>query len=313
LDNSNKKPVVQVPGSVEAKGIPCSNCMVLVEISEMAYKKHFEGEELTCPGCKKVMDLWRCVERAFELSQWRWHFAALGCTWKSEQILVEVGKETTIDISKIVGDGELLGYEYIPLEGPYLISERQPTVKMFPKPKKKTIVVTVSKMQGKEAPDDAKINLVCWYATKKHLGDLATRLMLDAFEEYYVDRYSKTVVSAHTAVEILINEFLSNVLDSMGISPGKAKDFLKSRATYLPQLEVVLPMACEIRGLKKPDKKIVEALVELNTMRNKAAHEGMLREDITEKQLRNAVIGGFFGYKYFASYALAMSGETNEA
>ena len=108
------------------------------------------------------------------------------------------------------------------------------------------------------------------------------------------------IISAHSAVEIILSKFIKKIFKEYGISKNKTERLTAKIETHI-QLDILLPFICNLLNFPTLDKKIVDGLKDLRKDRNNLMHEG--ETDISDKtKIKTELISAFFAYKYLKFY-----------
>jgi hypothetical protein len=134
------------------------------------------------------------------------------------------------------------------------------------------------------------------YAPKEIKEDLSNMLLLDAFKFYTEENPRYMIISAHSAIEILLNKFIKKFLKEKGASETKSEKFLDATDNF-HKLGLLIPVICEIKRFPIINKNIMENLKSLNTSRNNLMHYG--KTDMNTEKIKRELISAFLAFKYF--------------
>lgn len=98
-------------------------------------------------------------------------------------------------------------------------------------------------------------------------------LLADAFEATLLNKPSKILVPAHSAVEITISGLIREVLLKY-ISRDQVDTFMVDNLTSSAAANVMLPFVCAHLGIKPLSLEIIGKLNRLRKLRNSVAHKG---------------------------------------
>lgn len=218
----------------------------------------------------------------------------VGCVSSEFDILLK-HDENTLDLSTIIGEGELVYINYSWAGHPHYILTQEPLVRI----NKNKIMLFPSIMT--ENLKEVEIGVYLWFAPKEMLDDLSTMLLLDAFQKYYDRNYRYMLISAQTSVEVLQHKFLNKLLKENKISNERIEDFLENKAPFSTQLFTLLPFLANIMDFPiwKKGSQIEEGLKILRDNRNDVVHRGKLERQLNDDKLQKALLGAFFALKYF--------------
>jgi hypothetical protein len=264
----------------------------------MIFLEYFNSEEIVCPWCGKRLDLFKVFTDILKegFDQLGLHYSLIGCEHKFEKISLKPHELYTLDISERIGDGELLYISYTPEGGDIFPLEHHSNTPQ-PHINQETIY-----LYGKPQVDKAvetKINISYWIAPAEIKDDVSLRLLVDAFKRYYEKNYQYMVISAFTAVEIVQNQFFTNILNSSGIGKEKVEPFLKDHATFSYQFGILLPLLVNKFKLPKMGQKVYDGLMNLKTDRDNIVHSGEPKSDWDINRIQRELIAALFAFKYY--------------
>jgi len=274
-------------------------CGLYVPLTEKLLTDYFISDDYECMVCNnKLWDVLASPFREPELIL-GWHYGILGCLEGRKRIELESNGEYTWDFSEDIDDGKLLGLWLFSFESDKI----QPLIihgNVLQHPLKSNKISIYGRSLDSSSKS-IKLELKYVYAPKEVLDDLGIMLLLDAFRFFQEKNYRYMIISAHTSVEIILNEFIENSLIDNGVSRGKAENLLSQAATYSHQLKALLPFVTQIRGLPKLNKRIYDSLEHLRKDRNALIHEGEVDMGNFER-LRDELISAFLAHQYFRIY-----------
>ena len=158
--------------------------------------------------------------------------------------------------------------------------------------------VTLQPVPVSDTEPPAETNLAIMVTWVPHsAADDAWQSLFDAFEAFIAERYSSVVVPANVAVESSLLVFLTRFLDPI-VGKKKTEDFLSSAASYSHQLNVLLPLVAELRGMPRLPVHIAGCLNRLRSLRNDLAHSGATAAPLTRKETAQLLTAALFGFHY---------------
>ena len=260
--------------------IYCPECSHALEIEDRHFELYFNSQEIICSDCKASFDLWKAVKKQVDelATSFGWHYGLLGCIGTADKILLKPNKIYILDLSREIGEGELLYINYTPTKGglfPIQIHSNTPITHIKPK------IIHLFPCPLKDDAIETDVQIFYWFATKEIVEDLSSMLLLEAFQRFYEKNYRYMLVSAQTSIEILQYKFFEKLLNlesKYKIKKERISEFLEQRATYSTQLFTLLPFVANITDIPiwKIDSPIHEGLKILGKGRNDVAHRGML-------------------------------------
>jgi hypothetical protein len=128
-------------------------------------------------------------------------------------------------------------------------------------------------------------------------GDESWQNLFDAFEAFIATQYASVIVPANVAVESSLFRLLTKFLDNF-VGKKKIEDFLTNAATYSYQLNVLVPILAELKGLPRLPDHVVGDLNRLRSRRNKLAHEGITETPISRTEASELLCAALFGFHY---------------
>jgi hypothetical protein len=161
---------------------------------------------------------------------------------------------------------------------------------------------------GKDLPDAGVFVAVTWIAPGS--DEISIRQLVDAARAYDAGRYDSMIVPANVAVESALGAAVYDWLTPF-CAKACVKSFLADAATYSHQLNVLLPVACYMIGVKPLPEHIRGVLNQLRRLRNDVAHLGVpsrsLSRDIAAEFLTAAVFGFHYAQLFHAELKRALS------
>ncbi|MBL7074611.1 hypothetical protein ISS37_05155 [candidate division KSB1 bacterium] len=276
----------------------CKECHSVLKIEDLTFQAYFHSDEITCAYCKQKLDLWDCLKTQIDhiLVSFGWHYGLLGCKGRNIKILLKPNELHKLDLSKEIGDGELLHINYTPTSGdlfPIQMHSNKPITHLMPK------VINLIPYAVKENPSNTEVNIFYWFAAKEVKEDLSTMLLLDAFRRFYEENYRHMLVSAQTSIEILQYKFLNELLKSTKICEERIKSFLEYKATFSVQLFTLMPFLSKIMKFPIPAPQVIKGFKNLVDDRNDVIHRGIPEKVWNKNRLQNELLSAFILFKYF--------------
>lgn len=137
---------------------------------------------------------------------------------------------------------------------------------------------------------------ITWHRpTDQHLG---WSHLLDAFRAFAQGRLESVVLPANIAVEMSLTPFLAAALEQRGFSKKRVEEFLKDGATYSYQLDIVLPLLCQLNGFTMLSQEVRGKLSRLRSLRNEIAHSGSLKKPLAKIEAAEVLTAALFAYHY---------------
>jgi len=122
--------------------------------------------------------------------------------------------------------------------------------------------------------------------------------LVDGFEAYISGRYHYLLVPANVAVEFSLNRLLWDAFERVA-GKERTKEFLDRGATYSHQLNVLLPLLIDTKGLPLLSNHLRGLLNSLRDYRNQLAHRGVLDDGPLEHdRAANLICAALFGFRY---------------
>ncbi len=280
------------------KIIFCPKCTHSLELSDAIFDAFFQSKEIICPECKENIDLWETIKKQLDeiLVSFGWHYSLLGCEGRHNNIILKPTEVYKLDLSKEIGEGELLYINYTPTNGglfPIQMHSNTPMTHIKPK------IIHLFPCPSKDGSVETVVQIFYWFAPLEVVGDLSTMLLLDAFQRFYEKNYRYMLISAQTSVEILHYKFFEKMLKSSNIAKDKIKNFLENQVTFSPQLFILLPFLAKSMNFPIWDSRITDGLRILVRNRNDVVHRGESEKQLNEDQLKQALLSAFFALKYY--------------
>lgn len=283
------------------KSIYCQECGHGLIEEDKYFKAFFQSEEIKCPECDITLDLWKMIERSFDetLVKFGWHYGSLECKGVFRKITLKPNEIFELDLSKEIGDGELLYINYTPSRGGLSPTQMHGNTP-FPNIKPKKIFIYPRPVEKNAT--ETEVQLLYWFAPENVVNDLSIMLLLDAFQRYYDKNYRYMFISAQTSIEILQSEFLEGLLKANGVPGDKTERFLTESVTFSTQLKTFVPFLANIMKFPnwQTNNQIRKGLSILIDKRNDLVHRGKTKYP-SDKLTLKALMSAFFVFKYYKS------------
>ena len=221
----------------------------------------------------------------------------MGCENNYVEIIIQPNKIYNLDLSEEIGEGKLLYVCYTPIgDGGVFPVEMHSNV---PMKHVRSNIIQLLPHAIKTDATETKVAVSYWFAPRVVYDDISVVLLLDGFKAYYENDYRHMLVSVQTCIEKLLYELLEKIFKTSGISSKRVNDLLKDKATFSTQLFTLLPFLVDILKIPSFSQEIVDGLRILNAERNHVIHQGKLSKDLKQDEMKKAILGSFFAYKYF--------------
>lgn len=280
------------------KDVKCE-CGYMMPLSDATLKSYFNSENPKCIFCGK--ELWNILIESLEGTEMilGYHFFILGCFLGVKRIYLNSGTIYSWDVFEDIENGKLLGLHLLTFGNGIEPVILHSNVIGHPL-KQKQILIYGRPIDN--SVDKIKVQLRYVYAPPAVKDDLATMLLLDAFNFFHDGNYRYMVTSAHSSVEILQYKFIEKALINNGVSKKNTKSFLERGATYSFRLKALLPFITKIKNIPELNDKIYDGLEHLRKDRNALIHEGIT--DLSDiKRLKEELIAAFLAHQYFKIYS----------
>lgn len=276
----------------------CPNClktMFAITVAE-AIEGFFSGSRPPCPSCEKPLDAWEMVLHLIK-----------GAHSPSIRLSAINARTTVIPISLtahcvtdvrfadhgVPEDARILAVWYAPMGLPPLeVPEGHEHPRHFIPSKVSLYTNPRDFSYGADAHQQV---WVAWLPTGS--DDLAEDALADALEALLFKRLKSAIVPANLAVEItvarLVRTWLSKVSSKKHVDP-----FLRDKASYSHQLNVLLPALVDRLGAPQLPDDIRGLLNRLRDLRNNVAHTGATEEPLEYDEVATCLCAAFFGFHY---------------
>lgn len=275
----------------------CPECHVVQELDDSIFETYFKEKNWKCPNCgKNLSDILLANLNRTHVT-FGLHYGLLGCINEILEINLQPNEFFDLDLNNKIKYGELL-YINVSGVGKNPVRPMVSTNLLSGNYNYKRVVI-YGKPNNPKKPSEGYIQVMYWYAPEEIKNDLSNMLLLDAFKFFFEGNYRYMIISANSAVEILLSKFLNKIIDEKEIlSKSKKDDFLKKNMIdYRDRLDILLPLFSKILGFPELNDPIYEGLKNLNSDRNKLIHSG--ETPLETKRLKRELISAFLAFKYF--------------
>ena len=280
--------------------VPCLTCRAPINVESSYVKKHFKNEDIICSHCGAKVNWWRTLKKGISDNfMFNQAFSAIEAKTNIIDISLEPNTRLTIKLPEygIPSDAKILYINYTPNGGglfPLEIHGNVPhrrilgdEISLYPIP-----------ISHQEPATSTKVHvMITWIKHSSNEESLVN--ITDAFEAYSTNQLNESVVPANVAVESALSKLLSTYISSM-TSKKRTEDFLTNAATYSSQLNVVLPLIVNMKGLTKLPDDVRGLLNKLRGLRNQIAHTGNIEDDLSKSDFADILCAALFGLKYIS-------------
>lgn len=287
----------------------CPRCRANFPTYEPNFRGYFSagGASVPCPNpsCGGVIDWWELVLGALASGALGQQYAPVGALRTVAKVTLERDHQTVVDFSAlgIPGLARILEIDYTPGDAgpsgakgvlmPLEVHSNTPrrhlsaeeTVRLYPMPLP----------LGGDAPDRQAVSVMVVWIDEGQLS-IADASLVSAVEALNGARAGESVIPAAAAVEVSVEPVLSAVLERFA-ERGSVAELLR-RAGAAGQIDVLLPTVAALVGAPALPERPAEALRQLRSLRNRAAHDGAVPAGTTREQLVRGVAGAIFGRQY---------------
>lgn len=288
--------------------VPCENCSATIVVDRTYIERYIKEQDILCSACNSKIDWWSTNQHAirenFMLNQ---AFSALEANTSLINLSLEPNTRTKIKLSDngIPCDARVLYINYTPQGGglfPIEIHGNVPhrriigdEIWLYPIPIRNSKDISTTKVSV----------MITWV---NHSSDEKSQINItDAFESYSTKQYQDAIVPANVAVESALSKLLTMFLSEI-VGNERTENFLTNAATYNSQLNVVLPLIANLKGLQVLPDNIRGLLNKLRDLRNQIAHTGNTKNELTKNDTADVLCAALFGLKYI----LLIEGELRE-
>jgi hypothetical protein len=298
--------------------VSCPSCHVAIPTSKENFVIYFAaGDELQCPGCSTSLDWWELISEALSEGFLGLQYAPIGARMTADEVRLKQGELSKVEFKAlgIPESARILEVVYtanekrLPVDAdgvlfPLEMHSNRPDRQLLPD-RPITLYPMSMPLEGAAPPQEQGVNVLIIWIDKGSLS-LADSSLLSAVEALNGDRYADAVVSATAAVEVSIDAALTAFFERT--APANAVSGLM-RGSSAARVEVLVPSMCATIGIPPLPTAPSTAFRSLQGLRNKAAHEGHLPADTTDKQVAAGVAGAVFAVAHaqLASETLATS------
>jgi hypothetical protein len=280
--------------------VACPNCRIGLDIQPDTLSDYFSNPSSTCQNCNQPVDLW--LATIAWIQEWFAMGSALMLSGARATLLsvpLIPGGTTTVDLVSQAGIPEQAEIVSLNLTGsnslPHLVhgneAIRQPfgpkfAVFGFPIPDPPPEIDTT-----KSGPLQV---YAIWFVRSG--TDAIVRHLIDAARQFGANNFDGVVIPANIAAEAAITPVVSLALADIGTTDSR-KAFLRDGATYSHQLNFLLQLVAEHRGLARLPEPIRVALNRLRKLRNEMGHSGTCAPQ-TKPEAAQHLASAIFGVAY---------------
>lgn len=293
----------QIPPAISCPG----NCGSVLRLDAYFPGPFFQGQEAQCPSCGKRFDLWdHAVNLLREKAQlFRNKGAAFigGCEIYFN-FQLPPGETVEIDLSQygVPEDAKLIYVVYTPQLGagwPIEMHGNQPL-----QHRTSHKMVFYGKPFPSTVDEGGNRHDVCMSVTyiPKTPDQIPFENLSNAYEHFLADNYEEMILPSAVALEFAVErvtvEMLKHAKLSDNLNPSKRLS-----------LEVIIPLICKLYGLPVLDKRIVEPVLKLWSLRDQMAHAGVLKNQLDLGGSAHLLAAAMFclNYLVFARNSMKLS------
>jgi len=298
--------------------VSCPSCHVAIPASKENFVIYFSvGDGLQCPGCSAILNWWELISKALSEGFLGLQYAPIGARVTNTEARLKQGEISEVDFKAlgIPKSARILEMVYTPNEKrlpadtdgalfPLEMHSNRPDRQVLPD--RPILLYPISMpLEGAAPPQEQGVNVLIVWIDKAALS-LADSSLLSAVEALNADRYADAVVSATAAVEVSVDAALTVFFEKTAST--KAVSNLM-RGNNPGKVDVLVPSMCSTISAPSLPAAPSAAFRSLRSLRNKAAHEGHLPADMTDKQVAVGIAGAIFAVAHaqLASETLAAS------
>jgi hypothetical protein len=282
---------------VFAPHIFCPECSHGVPVETFIGVDYFRGELQSCPTCQKGID-------------WQFYFRKnLEHPGLLSAILGPIGAHLSIFNIKMIPNTmfELRFKEYGIPEGSRILEMTFGSISggLFPNefmgnpPRRtdKTNVVYLYPMPlpGSKIEDSTVSVTVTWIPASQN--DENWESIRNAYELYGKKDFKACIVPANVSVESKLAKIVKAFLENFA-SAKRIKTFMLTAATYVHQLNVILPIVISQTTLPKFPDAIRQNLNRLLELRNEIAHDGKFKTGLKAGELASLIASSLIAFHY---------------
>ncbi len=278
-------------------GIPCSHCKhAFPPLAEVA-PTFFESGRVVCSHCNRNVDLWKAAcALAREPGASSFTTTSLGAEQTSFLFELARGEHKELDLIAfgVPADATLLQLIFTPQGGDcFPILKHANSVSVRPLQTK--MYVFGMPMDMGEAPGKPISALVTWV---RPADDTESWIYLaEALDAMASRRYWHVILPGHVAFETSLMRVVKQGMEQR-ISKERVRDFLKNGLTSSVALNIILPLLCDLSGVKRLSDVIRGELNRLRDLRNQFVHEGLKKEEVSERLAGELLSAAVFGFEY---------------
>jgi hypothetical protein len=299
--------------------VSCPSCHVAIPASKENFVIYFAaGNGLHCPSCSAPLNWWELISEALSEGFLGLQYAPIGARTTLTEARLRQGEVSEVDFKAlgIPESARILDVVYTPNEKhlpadadgalfPLEMHSNRPDRQLLPD---RPILLYPMPMplEGAAPPQEQGVNVMIVWIDKEALS-LADSSLLSAVEALNGDRNADAVVSATAAVEVSVDAALTTFFERTASKKAVSEMRNNNRA----RIEVLFPSMCATIGLPPLPTAPSAALGPLLGLRNKAAHEGRLPADTTDRQVADGVAGAVFAVAHAQLASETLAAETS--
>jgi hypothetical protein len=262
---------------------------------------------LPCWACGGAIDLWNIVLRHIKEGSPFLLFSVLHARESifSFQITKDRITKVTLSDHGIPRDATILDLNLTPSGGelgalfPSLLTGNNP-LKFKAQIQNEIHLAAVP--LGTSVPDETTVNaFVAWLPNAPEVP--VWESLVEAYKAFSAGHFEEVVLPANVALETKLQRLLLTGLKVSVPSLKVLKRFLQEAATYHYQLNVILPILCNLSGLPTLSDEIRGALNRLRQDRNSLVHRGQLERSFQQGEAAEALAAALIGFRYLDAVA----------
>jgi hypothetical protein len=282
--------------------VSCPSCHVAIPASKENFDIYFAaGDGLQCPSCSASLDWWELISEALAEGFLGLQYAPIGARTTYTEARLRQGEVSEVDFRAlgIPESARILDVVYttnekrLPADAdgalfPLEMHSNRPDRQLVPD-RPILLYPMPLPLEGAAPPQEQGVSVMIVWIDKGTLS-LADSSLLSAVEALNGDRYADAVVSATAAVEVSVDAALTTFFERTA-SKSAVSNMRNNNPT---RVEVLFPSMCATISLPSLPTAPSAALRSLLSLRNKAAHDGHLPADTTDKLVAAGVAGAVF-------------------
>jgi hypothetical protein len=300
--------------------VSCPSCHVAIPASKENFVIYFAaGDGLHCPGCSASLNWWKLISEALSEGFLGLQYAPIGARTTHAEARLRQGEVGEVDLKAlgIPESARILEVVYtanekrLPADAdgalfPLEMHSNRPDRQLLPD---RPILLYPMPMplEGAAPPQEQGVSVMIVWIDKGALS-LADSSLLSAVEALNGNRNADAVVSATAAVEVSVDAALTTFFERTAAKSAVSNLMRNNSPT---RVEVLFPSMCATIGIPPLPTAPSTAFRSLRGLRNKAAHEGHLPADTTDKQVADGVAGAVFAVAHAQLASETLAAETS--